>query len=106
MFSVPYILKSIAWIVPAGIMYGTAPTFMIVWGGWRVVTAVLPNKIYEKGDDFLYSLYQKFVLFFFENCSGVKVCLSVCVVCVCEVVYSVIMLLLDRLGTQRSVIWS
>ena len=73
MFSLPYVLKSVAWIVPAGFMYGTAPTFILVWGGWRVATALLPNKIYEKGDDFLYSLYQKLVLFFFENCSGVKV---------------------------------
>ncbi|ELT96978.1 hypothetical protein CAPTEDRAFT_217174 [Capitella teleta] len=74
--NVPYILKKAAWIVPAGFMYGTAPTFILVWGSWRMATALLPKKVYEVGDDFLYSLYQKLVLFFFENCSGVKIVLS------------------------------
>ncbi len=71
--NVPYYLQYIKWAIPAAFMFGTAPTYFVVWGGWRVITLLLPTRIYEAGDEFLYSMYQRMVLFFFENCSGVEV---------------------------------
>lgn len=69
-------MSNLRWAVPASVMLGSAPTYWGIWGGWRTVTIILPRRVYEIGDDFLYSLYQKLVLFFFENLSGVEVILS------------------------------
>ena len=66
-------MSNLRWAVPASVMLGSAPTYWGIWGGWRTVTIILPRRVYEIGDDFLYSLYQKLVLFFFENLSGVEV---------------------------------
>jgi lysophosphatidiate acyltransferase len=64
MLTLPYYLQSLRWIVPA---------FYAVWGSWRVVSAVLPVRVFEAGDEMLYSMYQRMVLFCFENLSGIQV---------------------------------
>jgi lysophosphatidate acyltransferase len=75
MLNLPYYLQSLRWVAPAGFMLGTAPAYYALWGGWRVISSVLPSRVFEAGDEVLYSLYQRLVLFFFENCSGVEVVL-------------------------------
>ena len=74
MLTLPYYLQSLRWMVPAGCMLGSSPAYYAVWLGWRCVTSVLPVRIYEAGDEVLYSLYQRLILFFFENLSGIEVC--------------------------------
>lgn len=74
MLTLPYYLQSMRWIVPAGFMLGSAPAFYAVWGGWRIASAILPVRIFEAGDEMLYSMYQRMVLFCFENLSGIEVC--------------------------------
>jgi len=61
------------WVFSAGFMLGTAPTYYAFWGGWRVLSGLLPSRVFEYGDEILYGLYQKLILFFFENCSGVEI---------------------------------
>lgn len=73
MLTLSYHLQSMKWIVPAGFMLGTAPSYYALWGSWRILSSVLPARVFEAGDEFLYSLYQKLILFFFENCSGTEV---------------------------------
>ena len=73
MFTLLYHLQALKWILPAVFMLGSAPTYLLIWCGWRTFTVILPTNVYIKGDDFLYSLYQKLVLFFFENYTGVEV---------------------------------
>ncbi|XP_041359293.1 1-acyl-sn-glycerol-3-phosphate acyltransferase epsilon-like [Gigantopelta aegis] len=65
-------LQSLKWLVPTFIMLGASPCYMTVWAGWRALTAILPRRYYRFGDDILYSSYQRFILFFFENCTGVE----------------------------------
>ncbi|XP_060090962.1 1-acyl-sn-glycerol-3-phosphate acyltransferase epsilon isoform X2 [Heteronotia binoei] len=61
------------YVLPAAMMMGTAPTYLLAWGAWRLLSALLPARFYHQVDDRLYSIYQSMVLFFFENYSGVQV---------------------------------
>jgi lysophosphatidate acyltransferase len=55
-------------------LYGSAPTFFAFWILLRSFTFLFcSQEIYRKYDDHLYSMYQRFVLFFFQNCVNVKV---------------------------------
>lgn len=56
-------------------MFGVSPEFFGMWLVWRGMSLVIPNWMYQWGDDKLYSLYQRLVLFFFETCTRVEVVL-------------------------------
>lgn len=64
---------SMRYVLPAAVMMGTAPTYILAWGAWRLLSAVLPARFYREVDDRLYTIYQSMVLFFFENYTGVQV---------------------------------
>lgn len=64
---------SLRYWLPATIMLGTAPAYLLSWGAWRLFSTVLPARLYHKLDDRLYCIYQSTVLFFFENYTGVEV---------------------------------
>lgn len=64
---------SLRYWFPATIMLGTAPAYLLSWGAWRLLSSVLPARVYHKLDDRLYCIYQSMVLFFFENYTGVEV---------------------------------
>lgn len=64
---------SMRYVLPAAVMMGTAPTYVLAWGAWRLLSAVLPARFYREVDDRLYTIYQSMVLFFFENYTGVQV---------------------------------
>jgi len=66
-------LRWMWWIFAVSYLLGTAPVYFAVWFIWKCVSLAFPRSVYESGDDFLYSLYQKTVLFFCQNCSGVEV---------------------------------
>ncbi|XP_032070934.1 1-acyl-sn-glycerol-3-phosphate acyltransferase epsilon-like [Thamnophis elegans] len=66
---------SLRYVLPAAVMLGTAPTYILAWGAWRLLSALLPARFYPRVDDRLYTLYQSMVLFFFENYTGVQVIL-------------------------------
>ncbi|KAM9616395.1 1-acyl-sn-glycerol-3-phosphate acyltransferase epsilon isoform 2-T2 [Morphnus guianensis] len=63
---------SMRYVLPAAVMMGTAPTYVLAWGAWRLLSAVLPARFYREVDDRLYTIYQSMVLFFFENYTGVQ----------------------------------
>lgn len=64
---------SLRYWFPATVMLGSAPAYLLSWGAWRLLSTVLPARMYHKLDDRLYSMYQSMVLFFFENYTGVEV---------------------------------
>ncbi|KAM7385681.1 hypothetical protein PAMP_001747 [Pampus punctatissimus] len=64
---------SLRYWFPATIMLGTAPAYLLSWGTWRLLSTILPAKVYHKLDDRLYCIYQSMVLFFFENYTGVEI---------------------------------
>lgn len=64
---------SLRYLLPTAVMMGSAPTYLLAWGVWRVLSCMLPARIYHQVDDRLYTLYQSMVLFFFENYTGVQV---------------------------------
>lgn len=64
---------SLRYWLPATVMLGTAPAYVLSWGVWRLLSSVLPARLYHKLDDRLYCVYQSMVLFFFENYTGVEV---------------------------------
>ncbi|XP_023378828.1 1-acyl-sn-glycerol-3-phosphate acyltransferase epsilon [Pteropus vampyrus] len=68
-------MYSMRCVLPAAVLLGTAPTYVLVWGAWRLLSAFLPARFYQAVDDRLYCIYQNMVLFFFENYTGVQVLL-------------------------------
>ncbi|KAL2083431.1 hypothetical protein ACEWY4_021204 [Coilia grayii] len=58
---------------PAAVMLGTAPAYLLSWSAWRLLSVILPHKLYHSMDDRIYSVYQSMVLFFFENYTGVEI---------------------------------
>ncbi|KAJ6665911.1 hypothetical protein lerEdw1_001383 [Lerista edwardsae] len=66
---------SMRYVLPAALMVGTAPTYMLAWGTWRLLSTLLPARFYHEVDDRLYIIYQSMVLFFFENYTCVQIIL-------------------------------
>ncbi|PNI23079.1 AGPAT5 isoform 2 [Pan troglodytes] len=63
---------SMRYLLPSVVLLGTAPTYVLAWGVWRLLSAFLPARFYQALDDRLYCVYQSMVLFFFENYTGVQ----------------------------------
>ncbi|CAL4118161.1 unnamed protein product, partial [Meganyctiphanes norvegica] len=61
------------YVVGSAFMIGVAPEYLGVWLIWRGASIALPGWMYQWGDDKLYSLYQRLILFFFETCTRVEV---------------------------------
>ncbi|XP_040345748.1 1-acyl-sn-glycerol-3-phosphate acyltransferase epsilon isoform X2 [Herpailurus yagouaroundi] len=68
-------MYSMRCVLPAAVLLGTAPTYVLAWGAWRLLSAFLPSHFYQAVDDRLYCVYQSMVLFFFENYTGVQILL-------------------------------
>lgn len=66
---------SMRYLLPSVLLLGSAPTYMLAWTLWRVLSALLPARLYQRVDDRLYCVYQNMVLFFFENYTGVQILL-------------------------------
>ncbi|XP_023373345.1 1-acyl-sn-glycerol-3-phosphate acyltransferase epsilon isoform X2 [Otolemur garnettii] len=64
---------SMRYLLPGMVLLGTAPTYVLAWGVWRLLSAFLPARFYQAVDDRLYCIYQNMVLFFFENYTGVQI---------------------------------
>ncbi|XP_023684830.1 1-acyl-sn-glycerol-3-phosphate acyltransferase epsilon [Paramormyrops kingsleyae] len=64
---------SLRYWLPAAVMLGTAPAYLLTWSACRLLSALLPARVYHHLDDGIYSVYQSMVLFFFENYTGVEV---------------------------------
>lgn len=64
---------SMRYLLPGVVLLGSAPTYLLAWALWRVLSALLPARLYQRVDDRLYCVYQNMVLFFFENYTGVQV---------------------------------
>ncbi|XP_030411434.1 1-acyl-sn-glycerol-3-phosphate acyltransferase epsilon isoform X2 [Gopherus evgoodei] len=63
---------SMRYVLPAAVMMGTAPTYVLAWGAWRLLSTLLPARFYRELDDRFYTIYQSMVLFFFERYTGVQ----------------------------------
>ncbi|UJR34931.1 hypothetical protein I4U23_027707 [Adineta vaga] len=68
-----FAIHSMKLSIPILCLYGSAPTFFTFWSFVRLLTLPLPKHIYRQCDDHLYSIYQRFALFFFQNCLQVKI---------------------------------
>ncbi|XP_034040513.1 1-acyl-sn-glycerol-3-phosphate acyltransferase epsilon [Thalassophryne amazonica] len=64
---------SLRYWFPATVMLGTAPVYLLSWAVWRLLSTILPARVYHRVDDQLYCIYQSMVLFFFENYTGVEI---------------------------------
>lgn len=64
---------SMRYLLPSVLLLGSAPTYLLAWTLWRVLSALMPARLYQRVDDRLYCVYQNMVLFFFENYTGVQV---------------------------------
>lgn len=70
-------INTIRVALPVVGLFGTAPTFLTLWGLLRSVTSIFCSpQTYRRYDDYFYSVYQRYVLFFFQNLVNVKVRLN------------------------------
>lgn len=68
------VINSLRVLIPTICLFGSAPTFFILWFLLRLITFLsFSDNIYRRCDDYLYALYQRSVLFFFENWVHTKV---------------------------------
>jgi len=70
------VLGATRYIFASSILFGSAPSYFLFWAVWRGISLLLPKWMYQTGDDFFYSMYQRMVVFFFEHCTGQKVFFS------------------------------
>lgn len=73
MLSALKVLVDCRCLIPSAFIFGAAPVYWAGAVGWQVIAVFLPRRIFNAVDDFMYSCYQRLVLFFFENMSGVQV---------------------------------
>ena len=78
------VLDTLRVMIPVVTLLGSAPTYFLLWFVLRVITWLFyPREVFRRGDDYFYSLYQRAVLFFFENPFNAQVnFISPIVVCV------------------------
>ncbi len=69
-----FTVNSLKLTIPVVTLFGTAPTFFSLWVILKTVTSIFCSKqTYRKYDDHFYSIYQRSVLFFFQNWPNIKV---------------------------------
>lgn len=59
--------------VPIVLTLSVAPQYLCMWSMWRVLSALLPRKVYECVDGVMYDMYQSLVVFFLEPCNNTEV---------------------------------
>ncbi len=73
MLSALLLANDVKAIIPTVLLVVPSVPFYAAGVGWAFVGQFLPEPWYRRIDDEIYGLYQRLVLFFFENISGVKV---------------------------------
>ncbi|KAI8480311.1 1-acyl-sn-glycerol-3-phosphate acyltransferase epsilon [Branchiostoma belcheri] len=68
-------VRSLKYMVPCAMMLLPATPYFLTSAVLKLLSAALPRRWYRWGDDFMYTVYQSMVLFFFEHCTGVEVVL-------------------------------
>ncbi|MBZ3888145.1 1-acyl-sn-glycerol-3-phosphate acyltransferase epsilon [Sciurus carolinensis] len=63
------------YLLPGALLLSLAPTYLLTWGVWRLLSVFLPTRFYQVVDHRLYWVYQNMVLIFFENYTGVHILL-------------------------------
>ena len=66
-------IQLLRYVGPAAVVLGVAPQYLLTWIAWRLASLPLPRRVYQRGDEFLYDMYQSLVCFFFETCTGAEV---------------------------------
>lgn len=66
-------MAKVRYVFAVMVITGSAPNYFLLWALWRGISLFMPHWKYQDGDDFLYSMYQRMVIFFFEHCTGQKV---------------------------------
>uniref|UniRef100_T1JBV5 Phospholipid/glycerol acyltransferase domain-containing protein n=1 Tax=Strigamia maritima TaxID=126957 RepID=T1JBV5_STRMM len=52
---------------PVVVLVGVVPQLYTMWLSWRVVSFCLPKWLYQRGDDAVFLIYQRIILYFFEH---------------------------------------
>ena len=73
MLSALHQLQVLRFAVPATVVLGVAPQYFLAWLAWRLLSLPFPRGVYERGDEFMYDMYQSLVCFFYETCTGAEV---------------------------------
>ena len=68
------LLDTLRVMIPVVTLLSSAPTYFLLWFVLRLITWLFyPRDVFRRADDYFYSLYQRAVLFFFENPLNAKV---------------------------------
>lgn len=67
------LIKELKPIIPTTILLAPSIPYFIATLGWHGISLVLPEHVFRYVDDKMYGIYQRLVLFVFENLSGVEI---------------------------------
>ena len=76
MLSVLVHTRSLRFALPAFVLVGVSPHFVVSWLALRLASSVLPRRVFERLDESAYDAYQSLVVYFFETYAGTKVRVS------------------------------
>ena len=68
-----HLISRLGWVPTAAALVGCSPQYFLAHLLWRAISLPFPRRVYERGDEIMYGLYQSMVIFFFEAYSGVEV---------------------------------
>lgn len=66
-------IDRLRFLVPTTTLFSASVPYFIGHLAWRTISLVMPKKFYVLVDDWMYSCYQRFALFIFEQVSGVRI---------------------------------
>lgn len=69
----PHLIRALRWIPPGVTILGGSCSFLNLWTAIRALTWPLPEWVYFRLEEMLYSNYQAMVGFWYETWSGVEV---------------------------------
>eukprot|EP00795_Rhopilema_esculentum_P007766 gene7766-13610_t len=72
MLSIILHAQSLRFGIPAFIMVGVSPHYFAGWFTWRLISSILPRRVYERIDEMAYDSYQSLVTYFFETFTGTR----------------------------------
>ncbi|XP_065837347.1 1-acyl-sn-glycerol-3-phosphate acyltransferase epsilon-like [Oscarella lobularis] len=67
-----HLISRLGWVPTAAALVGCSPQYFLAHLLWRAISLPFPRRVYERGDEIMYGLYQSMVIFFFEAYSGVE----------------------------------
>ena len=73
MIALSYHIRSLRWTSSVAYVVVTTPSALVVWSVAKTLSFILPRRIGNAGDELFYEMFQRTLLFLFEDMTGTQV---------------------------------